>query len=321
MSHHLSGPDGRSPRGDARLDLTDVYAFAAHGGRTVLVMNVHPDAPAKGAAFHPDVVHRIDIDTDGDHRADVAYSFVFSDPQEGPQTCTVHRATGEQARAHQAGGKQVLTGVPIGLDLEPAVVVDHTFKFFAGLRSDPFFVDLDGIVQGFRWTGADWGADKNVLSIVLELTDEDLGTDGPIGVWARVSLYEDGRLTSVDRGAHPSLIAYFAENEGREDYNAGEPADDLAAYLVPFTAVLQRTGGYDRASAERTVRTVLPDVLRYDRTRPAAYPNGRTLTDDVSSARLAMVTGGRITSDHIPAHTDLLPDFPYLGHPHPARTG
>ncbi|MGE7436061.1 DUF4331 family protein [Kitasatospora sp. NPDC001175] len=320
MSHHLSGPGGRSPRGDPRLDLTDVYAFAVHGGRTVLIMNVHPDAPAKGAAFHPGAVYRLNIDTDGDHRADVAYSFVFSDPADGPQTAAVHRATGEQARAHQVGGKQLLTGVPVGLDIEPAVVVDHTFKFFAGLRSDPFFVDLDGIVKGFQWTGVDWSGDKNVLGIVLELADEDLGTEGPFGVWARVSLHENGRLTPVDRGAHPSLIAYFAENDdARAAYNAGEPADDLATHLAPFAAVLQHTGGYERAAAEQALRTVLPDILRYDRSRPAAYPNGRTLTDDVTSARLAMVTGGRITTDHIPAHTDLLHDFPYLGNPHHAR--
>jgi hypothetical protein len=31
-----------------------------------------------------------------------------------------------------------------------------------------------------------------------------------------------------------------------------------------------------------------------------------------------MVSVGRITDDHIGPHTDLLPDFPYLGHPHPA---
>jgi len=27
MSHHYSGPDSGFPRGDARLDLTDLYAF------------------------------------------------------------------------------------------------------------------------------------------------------------------------------------------------------------------------------------------------------------------------------------------------------
>jgi hypothetical protein len=61
---------------------------------------------------------------------------------------------------------------------------------------------------------------------------------------------------------------------------------------------------------------VLPDILRYDRDRPAAYPNGRTLTDDVLDARLAMLTNGRVTGDHIGPHADLLAEFPYLGDPH-----
>jgi hypothetical protein len=30
---------------------------------------------------------------------------------------------------------------------------------------------------------------------------------------------------------------------------------------------------------------VLPDILRYDRARPAGYPNGRLLTDNVFDAR------------------------------------
>lgn len=50
--------------------------------------------------------------------------------------------------------------------------------------------------------------------------------------------------------------------------------------------------------------------------RPAV-PTARKLTDDVTSARLAMVSGGKITDDHTGPHTDLLPEFPYLGHPHP----
>lgn len=61
---------------------------------------------------------------------------------------------------------------------------------------------------------------------------------------------------------------------------------------------------------------MLPDVLRYDQAKPAAYPNGRTLIDDVTSARLAMVSGGKITTDHIGPHRDLLQEFPYLGTPH-----
>jgi hypothetical protein len=45
MSHHYSAFDGRGfPDGDARLDLTDLYAFPKPGdaGRSILIMNVHP---------------------------------------------------------------------------------------------------------------------------------------------------------------------------------------------------------------------------------------------------------------------------------------
>jgi hypothetical protein len=33
MSHHYSGPDFGFPNGDARLDLTDLYAFRKPGER------------------------------------------------------------------------------------------------------------------------------------------------------------------------------------------------------------------------------------------------------------------------------------------------
>ena len=44
MSHHASGPNFGFPRGDARLDLTDLYAFPkpADPGKSILVFNVHP---------------------------------------------------------------------------------------------------------------------------------------------------------------------------------------------------------------------------------------------------------------------------------------
>ncbi|MFJ9694976.1 DUF4331 family protein [Kitasatospora sp. NPDC101183] len=317
MSHHLSGPNLRSPLGDARLDMTDLFAFSAPGDRTVLILDVNPIAPTGGQAFHPDAVYRVNIDTDGDHRADIAYSFVFSAPVDGRQTATVHRATGEQARSHEASGEPILIDAPVQLGSEAPAVESGPYTFYAGLRSDPFFADLDGIVAKFQWTGVDWGADKNVLGIVLEVPDSELGPQPEIGVWGRVSLRQDGRLTSVDRGAHPSLTAYFNAEEAKDAYNAGEPADDWAAYREPWTAVLQHFGGYDRPSAEQALHTVLPDILRYDRSKPPAYPNGRTLTDDVTSARLTMLTNGQVPTDHITPHTDLLPHFPYLGAPHP----
>ena len=46
MSHHYSGPDFGFPHGDARLDLTDLYAFPKPGeaDQSILIMNVHPSA-------------------------------------------------------------------------------------------------------------------------------------------------------------------------------------------------------------------------------------------------------------------------------------
>ncbi|MFD4657823.1 DUF4331 family protein [Kitasatospora sp. NPDC058444] len=331
MSHHLSGPNLRSPEGDARLDLTDLFAFASpRPGRTVLIMNVNPVAPSGGQAFHPQAVYRIDIDTDGDRRADIAYSFTFSEPEPGSgsgsgsgsesaggaQTMTVRRTTGEGARGHEATGEVLVSRAPVGFTREPAVVEAGPYRVSAGLRSDPFFADLDGIVKDFQWTGVDWGADKNVFGIVLEGPDEAFGEGPEIGVWARVSVRKDGRLVSVDRGAHPSLTAYFNEEDVKEAYNAGEPVDDWENYREPWTAKLQHFGGYTTDAAQAQLRIVLPDILRYDRSRPAGYPNGRTLTDDVTSARLTMLTDGRVSGDHIGPHTDLLAEFPYLGHPH-----
>jgi hypothetical protein len=67
--------------------------------------------------------------------------------------------------------------------------------------------------------------------------------------------------------------------------------------------------------AEAAARSVLPDILRHDRTKPAAYPNGRILTDDVFSARFAWLSNGKIPPDGLRPHDDLLAEFPYLGPP------
>jgi hypothetical protein len=58
---------------------------------------------------------------------------------------------------------------------------------------------------------------------------------------------------------------------------------------------------------------VPPDILRYDRAKPASYPNGRNLTDDVYSDRFGWLSNGR--PDGLHAHGDLSSEFPYLGPP------
>ena len=44
MSHHASGPNFGFPRGDARLDMTDLYAFTKPGdpAKSIIILDVHP---------------------------------------------------------------------------------------------------------------------------------------------------------------------------------------------------------------------------------------------------------------------------------------
>jgi NAD(P)-dependent dehydrogenase (short-subunit alcohol dehydrogenase family) len=90
-------------------------------------------------------------------------------------------------------------------------------------------------------------------------------------------------------------------------------------FVAVFAHSLEHTGGYPPEEARRVAGKLLPDLLRYDPTRPASFPdNGRTLTDDVQDAFLAILTNGKVTEDKVGPHGDLLAEFPYLGPPHNA---
>jgi Domain of unknown function (DUF4331)/Phage integrase family len=93
MSHHYSGPDISFPHGDARLDLSDLYAFPKPGsaGRSILIMNVHPSSSVRPPGqtslepFAADALYEFKIDTDGDAVADIAYRVRFSRFTDGAQ--------------------------------------------------------------------------------------------------------------------------------------------------------------------------------------------------------------------------------------------
>ena len=71
-----------------------------------------------------------------------------------------------------------------------------------------FLADVEGALHGFVWTGHDDFADNNVDSIALEVPSDMLG-DGPIGVWATISLRRDGTLVPMDRGGHPTINPFI----------------------------------------------------------------------------------------------------------------
>jgi hypothetical protein len=142
-----------------------------------------------------------------------------------------------------------------------------------------------------------------------------LGGTPEIGVWSTVSVRRDGELVQVDRGGHPTLNPFVNPDDAKDEYNTRQPADDVANYLEPWSALLEQMGGYAPAEAKAAALTVLPDILHYNREQPASYPNGRDLTDDVYSNRFAWLSNGHIPPDGLQPHDDLLPSFPYLGPP------
>ncbi|MFG1807383.1 DUF4331 family protein [Streptomyces sp. NPDC049040] len=335
MSNHFTGLSLGPPLGDQRLDLCDLYAFQAPAdpARTVIILNANPNADA----LHPDAIYRVNIDNDGDGLTDIAVSYVFAPPQGDRQTFSVFLARGEEARSPEAVGEKVVSDEEVSFGTRARMVRAGDITFFAGSRSDAFFFDFDGVEKLFDtsggrnftaphlggkspWTGVDSNASANVFSTVMELPTADLGADPDIRIWGRCSLRKDGRLEHVDRAGHPSVSSFFNTDETKVEYNAAEPVNDRARWTDQFVHLMGHTGNYSREEAIAAIDAegLLPDMLTYDPSKPARYPNGRIFTDDVINHRLAFLSKGDIPPTGLSPHTDVLDEFPYLGNPHPA---
>jgi hypothetical protein len=325
VSNHFSAANLRFPGDDTRLELTDLYAFRSQEdpAKTVLIIDSNPTVrpPVQLAEnvisapeFHPDAVYRINIDTDGDALADVAFTFTFSDPADGPQTGTAWYATGPEAREPGPVGQVLASSIPVTFGPREQFVEAAGVRIFTGARSEPFFADIEGALHGFQWTDHDDFAGNNVLSIALEVPDDLLSAGPRIGVWASISLRQGGTLTQLDRGGNPTINPFINPDSQKDLYNTRQPVDDVANYLGPWSKLLE-DGGYPPEEAREAALTMLPDILQYDRSQPATYPNGRVLTDDVYSWRFAWLSYGKVRPTGLKPHDDMLSDFPYLGVP------
>lgn len=222
MSHHYSGPDFGFPKGDARLDLTDLYAFPKPGQlhKLILVMNVHPSAvvnpPGLTTAqpFSPDALYEFRIDTDGDAVAYITYAVRFSSSSDGSQTATLRRLDGADAAGTGEGGQIIIQAAPVSTSRNTRVTDAGDYRFFAGWRSDPFFFDTKGALNDLQFTGDDFFADKNVCSIVLEVPNTHLGCKR-IGLWARTLHDAAGVWVQADRGGLPAQAVFLVGDGDR----------------------------------------------------------------------------------------------------------
>ena len=321
MSHHASGPNFGFPRGDARLDMTDLYAFIKPGdpSKSIIVLNVHPSfrldspEPTTTEPFKPGALYEIKIDTNGDAIADICYSVQFASSADGKQTATVSLLQGVRAAGGGEEGEVIVQQSPVSVGREAVVTKVGDYCFFFGWRSDPFFFDAKGNFNHMQFTGDDFFKDKNVCSIVFELPNSALGNN-EMGIWARTVDKTAEGWVQADRGGRP-LQAVFLVGAEREAYLSGEPAND-DRFIGVFAHELEHSGGYTPEDAKAVARKLLPDILSYNPDEPARFPNnGRTLTDDVVDLFFSMYANREVT-DKVGPHGDLLDEFPYLGPPH-----
>jgi len=198
-----------------RLDINDVYAFpGSNANRIALVLTTSsPLTPAAsvGATFDPDILYQIKVDNTGDGVEDLVLQFTF-DGEGAAQQVTMHGPVTPDATGRLntiVTGGPTMTG-PINTVLGSGAGV----QLFAGLRDDPFYIDLEQFfkiipdrapVEGplskigpkpeataFRNPGVDFLRGINALGIVVELPESMLlpansGSDPKLGIWATTS--------------------------------------------------------------------------------------------------------------------------------------
>src|SRR6266700_993555 len=319
MSDHLDAPGLKPPNMDARVDICDIYVFQKpdDANTSVLVFNVNPVAPTFADSFAPEAVYEVKVDTNADAVAEIAYRFTFSPKEQGMQTATIRRVSGEQAKGSGKEGNILLQEVAVSFGEAVTIAEAGGYRLFAGIRSDPFFFDLEGFKNGMHFTGADTFLNKNVFSMVLELPNSALGSNPRVGIWGRVLIPKEGSpFFQVDRMGRPFVNVAFTKDGDKDTFNRIEPTRDRELCAGNFTDLFV-SSGRRLEDAQQTALSLLPDILDYDYSSPAGYRNGRTLRDDIIDIQLVVLTNGAVTTDKVGPHQDLLATFPYLGPPHP----
>ena len=186
MAADHNDPPGRTTgaSADKAADIGDLYAWHTADGKTVLVLTYGgPVDPVAGqtADYDADVLYGLHIDTDADQTADHDIWVRFGQSPSGNWGVQVSGIPGGDP-AVQAGPVELQNGIS---------GVTGGF-YWAGLREDPFFFDLQGFTDTLS-SGSlsfvndrDFFAGKNISAIVIELETEDLnaGADDTFEVWA-----------------------------------------------------------------------------------------------------------------------------------------
>lgn len=191
--------DGPLATGDQAADIADVYSFRS-GDALVLAMTISNVQPAPQiqlgqSVLDPEVLYQFKIDDDGDAVEDLVIQAIVTGPPNdqnlhvvGPVPPTTTGTTGRLITDAPRTSVKVSTGV------EPNVGTGNGLTVFAGVRDDPFFLDLGqflAVVTGQATSFVDPGTDSfaglNVYAIVVEVPLSMLGDPANLTVWGTTS--------------------------------------------------------------------------------------------------------------------------------------
>ncbi|MEW5914922.1 MAG: DUF4331 family protein [Gemmatimonadota bacterium] len=197
-----------------RMDINDIYAFpGASADRIVLVMTTSsPITPAQSASatFDPNLLYQLKIDNSGDGIEDRVFQFTFTGTGANQQV----QVRGPVAPASSGMVNTIVRSAPsLTGPINTNLGAPNGLQVFAGLRDDPFFLDLEQFFRivpdrkpvsgplsqlpdtpsasAWRPVGqaVDYLRGLNTLAIVVELPTSMLTAGGnpKIGVWGTIS--------------------------------------------------------------------------------------------------------------------------------------
>lgn len=193
------------------MDINDVYAFPGSSpDRIVLAMTTASPIAGQALSFDSNLLYQIKVDNTGDAQEDLVFQITFNSATGSTQ---IVRVAGPVAPALQ-GTKSVLVNTSQILEGAVGTTIGSAtgMQVFAGLRADPFFIDLEQFFKiipdrrpstgalstplaqtatAFRSPGVDLLRPFNALAIVIELPKAQLlsstASDAKIGVWGTIS--------------------------------------------------------------------------------------------------------------------------------------
>ncbi|MEG4286474.1 DUF4331 domain-containing protein [Microcoleus sp. A006_D1] len=333
------------------VNLTDLYVYrekdqnsSAADGDLVLTMNSNPRSVARfqyyfstTALYQFHITQVGDVNSTPTGRADIILRFAFSPPNNqgmqavaitvvrgGSETTTKTTVNGNLIATTPLNSNSVLNTVPVG---------GSNLTVFAGLREDPFFLDVEQFFRvraGALGTGAkvgfkppsqaiDFTRGYNVNTIAVRVPKAFLqaGTGAnTFDVWTTVSIRDGaGGFKQFERLARPLI------NEGLvvtpaflEAFNNIPPRLDLSAAAAPVRQEAVATlnavdllDGRDNVDPNAIAGAFLPDVMRIDTTKTSGYASatnsqgsligGRLLMDDVVDITLGALVGSPVSDN------------------------